>query len=275
MLTIDAHQHFWKYNTECHAWIDDNMKAIRKDFLPNDLKIILEKNNVEGCVAVQADQTEAETNFLLQAAKENSFIKGVVGWVDLRASDLKERLDYYSQFEILKGFRHILQGELPEFMLQPSFVNGIAQLEQFNFTYDILIFPQHLETTLQLVKKFPHQKFVIDHLAKPFIKTNEIEEWKKGMQELANYENVFCKISGMVTEADWKTWNDMDLKPYLDTVVDAFGTNRLMFGSDWPVCLVAASFDQWLETVKNYFQNFSQTEQENIFYHNTKQFYQL
>jgi L-fuconolactonase len=160
-------------------------------------------------------------------------------------------------------------------MLQPSFVNGIAQLEQFNFTYDILIFPQHLETTLQLVKKFPHQKFVIDHLAKPFIKTNEIEEWKKGMQELANYENVFCKISGMVTEADWKTWNNMDLKPYLDTVVDAFGTNRLMFGSDWPVCLVAASYNQWLETVKNYFQNFSQTEQENIFHHNTKQFYQL
>lgn len=275
MAKIDSHQHFWQYNAVKHDWIDDAMAVIRKDFLPADLQPILQQHTIDGCIAVQADQTEDETNFLLALQKENDFIKGIVGWVDLRAKNITERLAYYKQFNIVKGFRHVLQGEAPEFMLQQNFVNGIAALKAFDFTYDILIFPNHLPAAITLVKKFPEQKFVIDHIAKPYIKAGLIGEWKHAMKNIAQYPNVNCKISGMVTEADYQLWKPEDFAPYLNVVVDAFGTNRIMFGSDWPVCLAAASYTAMMDIVKDYFSSFSDTEQNNFFGNNAAAFYKL
>ena len=272
---IDTHQHFWHYEPVKHSWIDNEMAVIRKNFLPADLHPLLIQNGVEGCVAVQADQTEKETGFLLDLAEGNSFIRGVVGWVDLRANNIEERLEHYSQNMILKGFRHVLQGEEPSFMLQPSFIKGIAALKAFNFTYDILIFPKHLEAALELVNQFPNQPFVIDHIAKPFIKAGLIDEWASGIKELAKRPNVSCKISGMVTEADYKNWKPTDLTPYIDTVVEAFGVHRIMYGSDWPVCQVAASYKQVIDIVKDYFSKFSEDEQAMFFHENAKKFYQL
>jgi L-fuconolactonase len=275
MFTIDAHQHFWNYNPINHAWITDDMAILKKDFLPQHLEVLLQKNNVAGCVAVQADQTEKETDFLLQLASNNSFIKGVVGWVNLLAENIDEKLAYFNQFPMLKGFRHILQAEDPQFMLQPNFLNGISKLQQYNFTYDILIFPKHLQAAIQLVEQFPQQKFVVDHIAKPYIKLKDIEHWEINMLQLAAHPNVYCKISGMVTEADWNNWSALDLEPYLDVVVKAFGINRIMFGSDWPVCLVATSYEQWLFTIKKYFSSFSIEEQAQFFGLNAQQFYHL
>lgn len=275
MTIIDTHQHYWRYDPVHYAWINDEMAVIRRDFLPADLQPVLTANSIAASIAVQADQTEQETDWLLQLADENPFIAGVVGWVDLRSPQVAERLQHYAQFSKLKGFRHVLQGEEPSFMLQPSFVNGIAQLHAHGFAYDILIFPQHLQAALQLVQQFPEQRFVIDHLAKPYIKQGLIGEWAAGMKALAAHTNVYCKISGMVTEADWRNWTAADLHPYIDTVVQAFGTNRCMFGSDWPVCLVAAAYDKWLQTVQDYFAGFSTEEQAMVFAGNAKHFYQI
>jgi L-fuconolactonase len=274
-MRIDSHQHFWHYNAVKHSWIDDNMKMIRRDFLPEDLQPVLLQNKIDGCVAVQADQTENETNFLLQLANENAFVKGIVGWVDLCAANIKDRLEYYAQYKVIKGFRHVLQGEVPAFMLQPSFLNGIAQLQQFNFTYDILVFPHQLKAVLELVKCFPHQRFVIDHIAKPYIKAGLIDEWKTAVQQIAVHENVYCKISGMVTEADYSSWQKEDFIPYINVVVSLFGTKRIMFGSDWPVCLVAASYKNMYNIVGDYFASFSQNEQQLFFGKNAMDFYKL
>lgn len=275
MFTIDAHQHFWRYDVVTHEWINDEMSVIRRDFLPAQLEPVLKQNGISGCVAVQADQSEKETDFLLQLAEEHDFIKGVVGWVDLRADNIKERLDHYKAFRLLKGFRHILQGEAPEFMLQPGFINGIAALHEYRFTYDILVFPQHLKAVLELVSKFPDQPFVIDHIAKPYIKDGLITEWKKDMEQFSIFENVYCKISGMVTEADYHHWKPADFTPYLDATVNAFGTKRILYGSDWPVCLVAANYTDMLNIVKTYFASFTATEQEDFFGNNATRFYQL
>ena len=275
MFTIDAHQHFWKYHVATHGWIDDAMAVIRKDFVPADLEPVLLQHQIDGCIAVQADQTNDETNFLLQLAAENSFIKGIVGWIDLRAADIDEHLQYYKQFSAVKGFRHVLQGEDPAFMLQPAFLNGIAALQQYQFTYDVLVFPKHLKAVLELIKKFPDQLFVIDHIAKPFIQAGLMDDWKKDIELLASFNNVYCKISGMVTEADYQHWKQADFIPYLDVVVNAFGTKRIMYGSDWPVCLVAASYEKMLGIVKDYFASFTLTEQQDFFGNNATAFYQL
>ena len=272
---IDAHQHFWHYHPVTHNWINEDMAVIRKDFLPADLAPVLRENNINGCVAVQADESEKETDFLIQLANEHPFIKGVVGWVDLRAANIRERLVHYRQYPVVKGFRHILQGEEPGFMLQPGFLRGIAALKEFGFTYDILIYPKHLTAALELVKLFPGQPFVIDHMAKPFIKDGLIEEWKKGMRAIARYPNVYAKVSGMVTEADWKKWKALDFVPYLDAVTEAFGINRLLYGSDWPVCLVAASYTDMIGMVRNYFLSFSSAEQASVFGGNAANFYHL
>ena len=275
MQVIDSHQHFWKYNPERLSWISEEMAAIQKDFLPDNLKDVLLKNKVYGCVTVQVDQNEEETNWMLSLAEEHPFIKGIVGWVDLQAPNIIERLQYFSSFPKLKGFRHILQNEEPSFLQQPSFVRGISYLKNFNFTYDILIYPQHLKAALELVKKFPKQKFVINHLGKPAIAKGHYCGWEKDIKSLSEFENVYCKISGMVTEANWNTWTSENLRPYLDTVVKTFNTKRIMFGSDWPVCLLAASYGNWLQTVQQYFSSFSKNEQEDFFSGNAKQFYNL
>ena len=275
MQVIDSHQHFWKYNPERHSWISEEMAAIQKDFLPDNLKDVLLKNKVYGCITVQVDQNEEETNWMLSLAEGHPFIKGIVGWVDLQDPNIIERLQYFSSFPKLKGFRHILQAEKPSFLQQPSFVRGISYLKNFNFTYDILIYPQHLKAALELVKKFPKQKFVINHLGKPAIAKGHYCEWEKDIKSLSEFENVYCKISGMVTEANWNTWTSENLRPYLDTVVKTFNTKRIMFGSDWPVCLLAASYGKWLQTVQQYFSSFSKNEQEDFFSGNAKQFYNL
>lgn len=272
---IDAHQHFWTYEPARHEWINEDMAVIRRDFYPEHLGPLLAANGVEGCVSVQADQTEEETERLLNWAADNSFIKGVVGWVDLNHPDVEDRLAYYKQFILLKGFRHILQAEPAGFMQQPSFINGIKALGDYGFTYDLLVFPHQLTSALKLVEQFPEQPFVVDHLAKPYIKAGSMEEWKKDLAALARHTNVYCKLSGMVTEADWTAWSKNDLYPYMDVVVNTFGMDRLMFGSDWPVCLVAASYEDWIATVRDYFSGFTQQEQQQLFRDNAISFYQL
>jgi len=276
MYTIDSHQHFWKYDPVRHSWIDDRMAEIRKDYLPEQLALVFEENGVDGCVAVQADQTAVETDFLLHLSSQHHFIKGVVGWVDLRSPFLADRLQYYREFDQLKGFRHILQGEEQrDFCLQPSFLNGIGLLEQHGFTYDILIFPDQLQFIGELISRFPNQRFVIDHLAKPGIATGDIADWKKDIEKVALYPNVSCKISGMVTEANFKDWKSEDFTPYLDVVVNAFGIKRVMYGSDWPVCLAAGDYAAVIGIVRSYFSSFSADEQLLFFSQNAIDFYGL
>jgi len=276
MLKIDSHQHFWKYDPVTYEWINDEMAVIRHDFLPEDLEPVLKANGFDGCVTVQSDQSEAENEFQLANAEKHSFIKGVIGWVDLQSPQVEEGLAYYSQFKKLKGFRHVLQGEPQrDFMLRPAFLNGISLLKKHGYTYDVLIFPDQLNYTADFVSRFPNQPFVIDHIAKPDIKNKTIDDWAKDIKTVAKFENVYCKVSGMVTEADWKGWKPTDFHPYLDVIVEAFGVNRLMFGSDWPVCKVAAEYEQMLDIVKSYFSKFSDAEQADFFGGNAGKFYNI
>ncbi|MGY5354757.1 amidohydrolase family protein [Wenyingzhuangia sp. IMCC45467] len=275
-LVIDSHQHFWKYNAEKHSWIDDEMAVIRKDFLPEDLKVVYQQNNIDGCIAVQADQTLEETNFLIDLASQHNFIKGVVGWVDFRADDIDDVLKNYSQYKVVKGFRHIVQGEPdPNFLLRPDFVKGISKLENYGFTYDILVFPHQLGAVLEFVKQFPNIKFVIDHIAKPYIKDGFYHGWAVLIKEIAKCPNVYCKLSGMITEADYKSWTYEQLEPYMQLVLQDFGTDRVMFGSDWPVCLVAGNYTQVKNTVQEFIKTLTKQEQAAIMGNNAVEFYQL
>lgn len=276
MKRIDAHQHFWKFDPVRDNWITDDMKVIQKDFSPADLQKVLVENGFDGCVAVQSDQTEAENEFHLSHVKDFDFIRGIVGWVDLQSGKVEERLQHYSQFEKIKGFRHVLQGEPQRnLMLQPAFMNGISLLDKYHFTYDILIFKDQLQFVPEFVSAFRDQRFVLDHIAKPDIKNGDIDQWKKEITALREFENLYCKVSGMVTEADWSGWKREHIKPYLDVVVETFGTERLMFGSDWPVCLVAGSYSDVVGIVEDYFSSFSDSEQERIFGSNAVRFYNL
>ncbi len=275
-MTIDSHQHFWKYNPKKHAWINDDMAVIRRDFLPSDLESVFAENGVDGCVAVQADQTLAETDFLLELAHEHDFIKGVVGWADLRSKSVEHLLAKYASDNKLKGYRHIVQGEEdPNFLLRPDFLNGISKLEQYGAVYDILVFPHQLGATLEFVKKFPNQKFVIDHIAKPYIKDGFFDGWAVLMKEIAKQENVYCKLSGMITEADYHSWTPTQLHPYMELVLEAFGPNRCMYGSDWPVCLVAGKYSEVKNLTTNFINTLSATEQQAIMGGNAVEFYDL
>ena len=273
---IDAHQHFWQYDPARHTWMNDEMTALKTDFLPLDLLPHLQNASLDGCMAVQADQSEDENAFLLSLAEKHDFIEGIVGWVDLCAENVEQQLDYYKQFSKMKGFRHILQDENQrDFMLRPDFLEGVAQLKKYNFTYDILIFTNQLAYTLDFIKLLPEQKFVIDHIAKPLIKEQIVGDWKDSMIQIASFKNVYCKISGLVTEADWLGWRKEDFKTYLDIVVESFGIDRIMYGSDWPVCQLAATYEEQLDIVKEYFSSFSQIEQEQFFGGNAVRFYHL
>jgi L-fuconolactonase len=275
-MNIDSHQHFWKYHPVKDAWITDDMKVIQQNFLPADLFPLLQENNIEGCVAVQADQSEEETNFLLQLAEENDFVKGVVGWVDLRAANVEERLEHFSKYKKLRGFRHIVQAEpQDDFLLREDFCRGVEKLAKYNFTYDILIFPKQLKYAAEFIKRFPKQAFVIDHLAKPDFRKNEFSKWEEGIRAAAAYPNIYCKVSGMVTEADWKNWKEEDFLYCLNVVTDAFGINRLMFGSDWPVCLLASSYQDVCRSVRSYYSKFTIDEQNKFWGQNAIDFYHL
>ncbi|OMP80937.1 MULTISPECIES: amidohydrolase [unclassified Chitinophaga] len=275
-MVIDAHQHFWQYHPVKDAWITDDMKVIQQDFLPQHLLPVLAQNNVDGCVAVQADQSEVETDFLLGLAAGHDFIKGIVGWIDLRDADLENRLAHYSQFPMLKGFRHIVQGEPdPAFIIREDFCRGIHLLSKYNFTYDILVYPVQLPAVATFVQKFPDHRLVIDHLAKPYIKTGDVESWAQQMRAIAQYPHVYCKLSGMVTEADWSNWEPAHFTPFLEVCLEAFGADRLLFGSDWPVCQLAGSYTQVKGIVTDYISHLSATEQAKIMGGNAIAFYGL
>ncbi|MDO7172482.1 amidohydrolase family protein [Mariniflexile sp. AS56] len=275
-MVIDSHQHFWHYSPVKHDWIDDGMSVIRRDFTPSNLKTVYNENGIDGCIAVQADQTLDETEFLLDLASKNDFIKGVVGWVDLRGEDIEDVLQEYSRYQKIKGFRHVVQGEADNnFLLRPNFLRGISALEKHGFTYDILIFPHQLGAAIEFVKEFPNQKFVIDHIAKPYIKDGFFEGWKVLIKEIAKHENVFCKLSGMITEADFKTWTPIQIEPYMQVVLNAFGSKRVLFGSDWPVCLVAGNYKQVKHLVTHFIAELSTSEQADILGQNAIKFYNL
>lgn len=274
-MTIDSHQHFWFYDPERDTWITDEMAAIRRDFLPADLEPVLKANGIDGCVAVQADQSEAETTLLVSLANAYDFIKGVVGWVDLRANSLYDKLEAYSQYEEIKGFRHVAQAEPDDFLSRPEVIRGIRQLAAFDFAYDILIYPSQLKAALHLVREVPEVKFVVDHLAKPSITKGEITRWSNWMTELAKQPNVHCKLSGMVTETDWHNWSKKDFFPYLNVAFEQFGPDRLLFGSDWPVCLVAADYTQVKTIVEEYVAPWGDEARAKVFGGNAVSFYGL
>ena len=273
---IDAHHHFWMFDPVRDGWITDDMQVLRTDYLPDQLEAVYKKKGISGSVLVQTNASETENIFLLELADKNPFIRGVVGWIDLKSDQLYKKLAVYKQFPLMKGFRHLLQGEdQRDLMLDPAFKRGIGLLNQFGYSFDLLILPDQLGYSEQLVAAFPEQRFVIDHMAKPHIKQGVIAEWKQAIKRFAPYKQVYCKISGLVNEADWAYWEHEDFRPYIDSVVDTFGTKRIMFGSDWPVCLLAATYDQVKDITEDYFYSFTTSEQADFFGNNAKNFYQL
>ena len=274
MDIIDAHQHFWKYNPVRDTWMTPGiMDKIRTDFLPEDLFPLLEQRRVTGTIAVQADQSEAETRFLLDLANQYDWILGVVGWIDLRSSNIKEKLAAYSKENKLVGFRHILQAEPVSFMEDPDFIFGLDQLAGLGYTYDLLIYWHQLDAAIELVRQLPDLSIVLDHIGKPDIRDGRILKWSKGLARLAECPNVFCKISGLATEAHWQYWKPDDLLPYLDLTFQLFGPERCMFGSDWPVSTLATTYEDWLDLALNYFKKFSPAEQTAILSDNCRRFY--
>jgi L-fuconolactonase len=275
-MHIDAHQHFWIYNTSEYDWIDDSMAALRRDFLPEDLQPELESNDVQGSVAVQTRQTVEETRWLLELSKRSPWILGVVGWVDLRSPDVRSQLKVLAQNPKLVGIRHIVQSEPDSrFLLHSDFLRGVSLLEEFDLAYDILIYTKHLPVAAEFVERFPRQRFVLDHLAKPPIKSSHVDFWAQGIKRLAASPNVFCKLSGLVTEADWRHWKPEQITPFLDVALESFGPDRLMIGSDWPVCLVAASYARAVEVVKNYLFGQTRERQNAVLGGNAQRFWRL
>jgi L-fuconolactonase len=275
-MRIDAHQHFWTYNPQEYDWIDESMAVIRRDFLPQDLEPELQHAAFDGSVAVQVRQTLEETRWLLGLAERSPRIRGVVGWVDLRSADLRSQLKEFANHPKFVGVRHIVQSEPDErFLLREDFQRGISMLEEFDLAYDILIYTKHLPVAAEFVERFPKHRFVLDHLAKPPIKNGEIETWAMGIRRLAAFPNLWCKLSGLVTEAHWQQWKPEDIRPYLDVAFEAFGTERLMIGSDWPVCLVASSYGRTLDVIRSYVQNLSEPERGAVLGENARRFWRL
>lgn len=274
-MRLDAHQHFWEYNALRDSWIDDSMTVLKSDYLPEQIEPLLKEKELEGCIAVQANQSERETEFLLALAEAYPFIKAVVGWVELCSENIEKRLEYYAQNPYLKGIRHIVQAEPENFVLKPEFQRGIGFLSQFNLVYDLLVYPSQLESGIQLVSQFPDQKFVLDHCAKPQIKIQEIEKWARDIRRIAKEENVFCKVSGLVTEADFKNWKASDFLPYLEVVFDAFGEDRVLYGSDWPVCLLAASYEKVYQLIDDFTIMHSAAARRKFFGENAARIYNI
>jgi L-fuconolactonase len=249
-MNIDAHQHFWRYSPSSHAWIDESMSLLKRDFLPSDLKPLLDASEFDGSIAVQAVCDVAEIEWLLDLADENDWIRGVVGWVDLCSDTVARELDRLAKRAKLVGIRHVVQSEPdPEFMVRADFQRGIALLAPLDLVYDILIYPHQFPAAIELARSFPEQRFVLDHLGKPEIKRRERTSWAESFRSLAACDNVTCKLSGLVTEADWTSWRPSDFDFYIDTALEAFGPERLMIGSDWPVCLLAAQHARVVEIV--------------------------
>lgn len=273
-MRIDAHQHFWQYNPAEHVWMTGEMGGLKRDFLPSDLKPLLDAAGFDACIAVQARQSLEETRWLLQLAEENSFVRGVVGWVDLCSPELPEKLEQFAANPRLVGVRHVVQDEPDDgFMLRDDFQRGIAQLAEFQLAYDILVFPRQLPAAIKLVERFPGQRFVLDHIAKPSIAEGAIANWERDLRSLAAFPNVYCKVSGMVTEAHWNQWKPGDFRPYLEVVFEAFGVDRLMIGSDWPVCTLAADYNAAVGLVLDYLDQLHPSDREKVLGLNAAAFY--
>ena len=272
-MKLDSHQHFWSHDAEQYPWIPKG-SPLHRDWLPDDLAPLLAVTGLDGCIAVQARQTVEESRWLLALADRARIVRGVVGWVDLRSETVSDQLAELSRHPKFRGVRHVVQDE-PDvnFMLGADFQRGIAALHQFGLTYDILVFPKQLPAAIELVRKFPVQQFVLDHIAKPDIKTGAMLPWREQMRELAHAPNVFCKVSGMVTEADHAHWKAADFTPYLDVVFEAFGEDRVMFGSDWPVSLLAGEYARVFGLVDDYAKQFSAVARGKLFGGNAAQFY--
>ncbi|NIV40625.1 MAG: amidohydrolase family protein [Anaerolineae bacterium] len=276
MGKIDAHQHFWEYSQQDYGWIGPEMAILKKDHLPEDLAPLLDSEGIRGTVAVQARQTVRETEWLLELADLHPLVWGVVGWVDLCGPELLAQLERFAGHPRFRGVRHVVQDEPDdEFMLRPDFVRGLGALRAFDLTYDILVFPRHLSVACQVVSQFPDQPFVLDHIAKPAIKDRQIEPWASDVRNLAAYPNICCKVSGMVTEADWDHWQPADMKPYLEVVFEAFGPRRIMFGSDWPVCTIAGAYAKVFSIVQDYVHTLSADEQAAVWGQTAQRFYGL
>ena len=275
-MHIDAHQHFWRYDPREYDWIDDSMASLRHDFLPDGLKPQLDQAGFQGCVAVQARQKLEETRWLLELAAAAPFVLGVVGWVDLQSPEVRSQLETFARNPKLVGIRHVVQGEPDDrFLLRPEFLRGISVLEEFDLAYDILIYTRHLPVAAEFVRHFPRQRFVLDHLGKPPIKSGSLQPWAHGLRELAAFPNVLCKLSGLVTEADWDLWKPEQLAPYIAVAFDCFGPERLMIGSDWPVCTVAASYTRAMDVVKNYLSGQPAQVQAAVLGENAQRFWKL
>jgi L-fuconolactonase len=264
-MRLDAHQHFWRYTAEEFGWLTGELARLRRDFLPADLEPELSEAAVDGTIAVQARQSVDETRWLLELASQHAWIRGVVGWVDLRAENVRDELARWSANPGLVGVRHVVQAEPErEFLLRPDFQRGIAALDEFGLAYDLLLFPKHLGPALKLVRAFPDQRFVLDHVAKPVIRAGLLEPWATDLKALAAHENVTCKLSGLVTEAQVRGWKQSDFAPYLEVALEAFGPRRLMIGSDWPVCLAGGSYAQTTGIVRDFIARLTETEQSEV-----------
>lgn len=275
-MTIDSHQHFWKFQAQRDTWMTPGiMDNIRKDFLPADLKPILDQLGITGTVAVQADQSEEETRFLLDLAGQYDWIKGVVGWIDFRAPDIKDRLQKYRKENKLVGFRHILQSEPVSLIKDTDFLFGVDQLASLGYTYDLLIYWHQMEAAVEFASHFPELPIVLDHIGKPDIRDGRILKWSRGMRALADMPNIYCKVSGLVTEAHWLYWQPEDLPPYLDLAFEYFGTERCMYGSDWPVCTLASTYERWFEIINTYTTQFNDDETASFYYKNCQRFYRI
>ncbi|RYG16896.1 MAG: amidohydrolase [Chitinophagaceae bacterium] len=272
---IDSHVHFWNFDPVRDSWITTEMNAIRKDFDPNGFIEASSSTPITGCIAVQADQSEEQNHFLLSLGQENSVIKGIVGWVDFLNPNLEERLTYWKQFELIKGWRHVLQAENEAFILNQTFVNGLKKLKQYHYTYDLLCYHDQLKAIIKLVNQIPDQSFILDHCGKPNIKSKNIKQWQEDLTILAENPNVSCKLSGLLTEADWHNFTESQIYECFDTVFDKFGCNRIMYGSDWPVVLVSRQYSDWFGFVSRYASRFSEHEREQLFFGNAARFYNL
>lgn len=273
---IDSHQHFWTYNVNRDVWITEEMGRIRKNFYPNDSVELFAQNQIDGCIAVQADSSEEETFFLISLAEQSEFIKGIVGWVDLQSKNIESQLTYFSQFEKIVGFRHVVQSESdPNFLARPNFLKGVQLLDTFDFAYDLLIYPNQLNAGIEFCKKNANQRIVLDHLAKPPVKSGDISEWKKNIEKFKELENVSAKISGLITEAEWFNYNEKDILHIIEIALEVFGSDRLMFGTDYPVVLVADELSNWVKTFNKSISQLSSNEIKKITIDNCLQFYKI
>ena len=275
-MRIDAHQHFWEYQPVKHAWINDEMSLIRKNFLPEDLFPILKKHKIDGSIVVQADESIEETMFLLSLSEKFDFIKGVVGWADIKSPSSIDQIHASQRYKKLLGYRCIMQGQADEaYLTNQIFIKNVASLSELGFTYDLLIYHHQLPSLIKFVSQLPDNRMILNHIGKPDIKTKKFKDWKENIRLLANHPKIYCKLSGMITEADFKKWSYEEMVPYLDTVGEYFGVDRLCYGSDWPVCLVAGNYEKMISVIERWSSQLSVEAQNKIFGMNTCRFYNL